>query len=163
MSATADLPHPFDFCATGVSPEAEILALSACEVTQFEQQSISLYGEKSALISELLDLADECDEKDWDSYGALPLDELAIDNAIAFIHTLPPEISMPELAPDPDGEVSLDWIASKTSLFSVSCGSSHRLAYSWLDGTDRGHAVAAFDGREIPKRILDGIHEITFG
>lgn len=69
--------------------------------------------------------------------------------------------TMPGLAADPDGAVSLDWIVSRPRMFSVSCGPSGRLAYSWLDGTDRGHAVADFDGWTIPQRILHGIRSIN--
>ncbi|MBP6784673.1 MAG: hypothetical protein KA152_12845 [Verrucomicrobiales bacterium] len=66
------------------------------------------------------------------------------------------------MAPEPDGAVSLDWMVSKTRMFSVSCGLSSRLAYSWLDGSDRGHAVTDFDGWVVPDRILQGIHTIIY-
>jgi len=36
-------------------------------------------------------------------------------------------------------------------------GPNDRLAYAWLDGTDKGHAVARFDGERVPDRILEGI------
>ena len=67
---------------------------------------------------------------------------------------------LPEFAPEPDGAISLDWIRSRHRLFSLSIGSTNRLAYSWLDGAHRGHAVAQFDGTKIPVRILQGIESI---
>ena len=68
---------------------------------------------------------------------------------------------VPEFAPEPDGSVSLDWIQSRTRLFSLSIGTSRRLAYAWLDGSDKGHAVSRFDGKHIPSRIQQGIREIV--
>ena len=61
---------------------------------------------------------------------------------------------MPEFAPEPDGAISLDWIQSRHRLFTLSISASNRLAYAWLDGTDKGHGVARFDGRTIPRRVL---------
>ena len=68
-----------------------------------------------------------------------------------------------EFAPEPDGSISLDWIRSRSNFFSVSVGASDRLAYAWLDGTDRGHAVARFDGDSVPSRILEGIKALVQG
>ena len=65
---------------------------------------------------------------------------------------------MPEVAVDPDGAVSLDWIPSRHRMLSVSFeGSSDRLAYAWVDGTDHGSAVTRFDGRTAPNRLLQAI------
>ena len=68
---------------------------------------------------------------------------------------------MPELAPEPNGSISLDWMLSRHRIFSLSIANTDRLAYAWMDGTDKGHAVARFDGTKIPTRILEGIQSIT--
>jgi hypothetical protein len=43
----------------------------------------------------------------------------------------------------------------------VSVGRGNRLAYAWLDGTEKSHGVAIFDGRNIPQRILSDIKAIV--
>ena len=68
---------------------------------------------------------------------------------------------LPEFSPEPDGSISLDWIMSRTRVFSISVSPRDRLAYAWLDGSDRGHGVATFDRSMIPQRILDGIDEVV--
>ena len=108
-------------------------------------------------------LADECSEPGWDGDDALPLDHRAVFKAITFIQALPEGVPLPEFAPEPDGSLSLDWISSRNRLFSLSVGTDDRLSYAWLDGTDKGHAVARFDGESVPPRILEGIIAILNG
>ena len=74
-----------------------------------------------------------------------------------FLRALPDRVPLPEISPEPDGSVSLDWTQSRNRLFSVSVSGSNRLAYAWVDGTDSGHAVVRFDGQSIPLPILQGI------
>src|SRR5258706_6876016 len=102
------------------------------------------FGRKAAAISELRAIASNCSKGGWDSDDASAIDPVALLNAEAFVRALPDAIPLPEIAPEPDGAISLDWIQSKTRLLSLSVGSSNRLAYAWLDGSDRGHAVTYF-------------------
>ncbi len=77
------------------------------------------------------------------------MDRQAIARASAFIRALPDDCDMPDVGVDPDGAVTLDWMVSRHrhAIQSASTGSSDRLAYAWIDGTDRGSAVAKFDRR----------------
>lgn len=112
-------------------------------------------------MSLLRELAEECSEQGWDGYDAAPIDAIALFNAQNFLRALPSGIALPEFAPEPDGSISLDWIQSRYRLFTLSIGSSNRLAYAWLDGTDKGHAVAHFGGTIVPPRVLAGIKSIV--
>jgi hypothetical protein len=123
------------------------------------EQSIVLFGEQRRCISDILNVAAEHAESGWDGEGANPVSPLAVDRAIAFIRALPRSFPMPEVAPEPDGSISLDWIHAHSRIFSVSVGSSDRLAFAWIDGTDRGHAVARFDGDRIPPLVIEQIRE----
>lgn len=145
---------------SAVSFAALAVQESVVEVVNTAERSHALFGEKAAAISQIWALANECCERGWDAEGAEPISPLAANLAAAFIRALPVGVPLPEFAPEPDGSISLDWIQSRNRLFSVSVGQNNRLAYAWLDGTDRGHAVARFDGQYVPRRILDGISEI---
>ena len=125
------------------------------------ERSQWLFGKKKLAISEIGKLADECALENWDGNEAAPIDELAVNRAIEFIRALPDALPMPELAAEPDGAISLDWIQSRHRLFSLSIGRSERLAYAWLDGADKGSGVAHFDGYNIPQRIFDLIQSIV--
>lgn len=146
--------------SSAVSPEAQVVRKAACEVVQHAERSESLFGAKSEVISRLWAMFDECSEQDWDGNDAEPLNGVAAGAVVAFIRALPERVPMPEMAPEPDGAISLDWIESRYRRFSLSFGSNNRLAYAWLDGSDKGHAVARFDGVTIPPRILEGIQSI---
>ncbi|MCI0540904.1 MAG: hypothetical protein L0Z50_37360 [Verrucomicrobiales bacterium] len=125
------------------------------------ERSIALFGEKNTAISQICSLVNECAEQGWDGDDASPIDPTTASLAEAFIRALPENVPLPEFTPEADGGISLDWIESRTRLFSVSFGLNNRLAYAWLDGTDKGHAVASFDGEIIPPRILEGIGAIV--
>lgn len=152
--------NPYAQHGSAVSREAQDIHLAASDIFQTVECSQSLFGRKAAIISELWNLANECNEEDWDSEGACPLSLPALGNAEDFIRALPDELPFPEVSPEPDGAISLDWIVSRHRLFSISIGVSNRLAYAWLDGSDTGHGVARFDGLTIPVRIRDGIRAI---
>lgn len=142
---------------TGVSLEARTLRDSACQVVKTTERSFSLFGDKGDAISRLLDVAEECAVADWDGEDAAPISAVAVAITAELIRSLPDRFPMPEFAVDPDGEVSVDWIESRTRLFSVIVGDSRRLAYAWLDGADRGHGVAGFDGGSLPRKIIEGV------
>ncbi len=148
-------------CGSAISAEAQDAQSAATAVVASVEQSQFLFGKKSAAIAQLLDMAYECREVDWNGEGALAISPTAVFIAKAFVRLLPDDIPLPEFAPEPDGCVSMDWIQSRNRLFSLSVGTNHRIAYTWLDGTDKGHAVARFDEEEIPPRILEGIRGIA--
>ena len=148
---------------SAISAEAQAVQRAATIVVDSVERSQALFGDKAAAISQVWALANECGQPSWDGDDALPVDHMAVFKAVAFIRALPDGVPLPEFAPEPDGSLSLDWISSRNRLFSLSVGTGDRLPYAWLDGTDKGHAVAHFDGESVPPRILEGIRSILNG
>jgi hypothetical protein len=62
--------------------------------------------------------------------GAVPVNEDTKRMAIKFAAILPSFVPVPEIAADPDGEVSFDWLGSSHNVFSVSVDQTGRLAYA---------------------------------
>lgn len=118
------------------------------------------FGPKSAAIARLNDLAREFGVAAADDDRGEALSPEAIQLAERIVRALPEGIPMPEFAAEPDGSVSLDWISSRTRMFSVSAENGDRLPYAWLDGAEHGHGVAAFTAEVLPARLLDGIAAI---
>ena len=145
---------------SAVSVEAKSAAAQLAKVLSAAEESQALFGAKSNALLDLQDLANECVDDNWDGNKAVGIDSFALWNAENFVRALPNGFPLPEFAPEPDGSISLDWIESRSSLFSLSIGPSNRIAYAWLDGTDKGHGVAQFDGVTIPSRILFEIQPI---
>jgi len=142
---------------SAISAEAQSLRKAASDVVDYVERSQALFGSKAAAISQIWALANECDRPDWDGEHSFPIEHATVFRAAAFIRALPDWVPLPEFAPESDGSISLDWIQSRNHLFSLSVGASNRLPYAWLDGTDKGHAVANFDGDAVPRKILEGI------
>lgn len=162
-SAAVALSRP----RSAVSAEAESVRLNASVVVEQVYRSMALFGPKAALISSLSTLAEECSEPNWDGYGAEPVSSRALRRAEDLIASLPDDLPLPECAIEPDGYVSLDWMPAPYRTLTVSIGKSDRVPYAWVDGTDRGHAVARLADEQLPSRILAEIrrfmeHESSF-
>lgn len=142
---------------SAISAEADALWRKAVAVMRSVAQSQALFGAKATAISQLWALMEECAGPNWDGDQALPLSREAALRTEDFIRSLPDALPMPELSPEPDGSISLDWIRSRHRLLSLSIGTSDRLAFAWLDGSDRAHGVIRFDGERIPAPIIEGI------
>lgn len=145
---------------SAISSEARDAQKAATAVVESVERSQALFGKKAAALSQLSALANECAQPGWDGDEADPMDPIAVLRVQFFIRALPNDVPLPEFAPEPDGNISLDWIQSRNRFFTLSVGPGSRLAYAWLDGTDKGHGVAQFDGQTIPSRILGGIQAL---
>ncbi len=145
---------------SAVSREAGEVRRNASSVVERTEQSVALFGPKAIALSDLSQLAAECSVEDWDGYGAQALDARALRLAQEIIRSLPEELPLPSFSIEPDGCVSLDWMPSRNRTFTLSAGKTDRLPYAWIDGTDRGHAVARLTNGQLPSRILQEIKRI---
>lgn len=161
-SGYAPLQAAARYGTTAVSPEAASIRSSAAAVIQSAERSISLFGARAMAISELWEMAAEHAITGWDGERARPVSRVATNRAEALIRSLPGDIPMPEFAPEPDGSISIDWIYSRTRFISLSVGEDDRIPYAWIDGTDRGHAVARLDRDLVPQHLLDAIRMTMF-
>ena len=145
---------------SAVSREAAAVRRNASSVVERAEDSFALFGPKNLALSELSILASECRGPDWDGYGAEGLDPGALRLAREIIRSLPDDVPMPSLSIESDGCVSMDWMPSRVRTFTLTAGRTDRLPYAWVEGTDRGHAVAKFMDGQLPPRILQEIKRI---
>jgi hypothetical protein len=95
---------------------------------------------------------------DDDSKPVLAETEL---QAIRFISALSAQLPRPEVAVDPDGELSFDWWYAPHAQFSVSVGPTGTLTYAGLIGKGaKRYGVEPFT-REIPPVVLGTIQELA--
>jgi hypothetical protein len=59
-----------------------------------------------------------------------PVDAATKDAAVQFAYLLPYSLPMPEISPDPDGEIMFDWLGPSGKMFSVSIDKTGRIAYA---------------------------------
>jgi hypothetical protein len=146
--------------AEGFSDESVYLQERFAEVRN--ARDISRYW--SATLDEALDnlalLKQECAEPGWDGYGAQPVNEETLERVVAFLRALPENVPVPDLVPEPDGEVSVEWQNGPRRVFSVSIGPHGRLSYAGLLGASRWHGVDLFFGA-VPPEIIRGIARVS--
>ena len=147
--------------ASGVSDEADQLHDFAVKISERFESSQALFGEKSRLLNELHQMADDCAEEDWDGYGAEAVTVAALARAEAFVRALPEDILLPEVSVEPDGAIAFDWMPHPSKTFTLSVNAGNRLAFAWIDGTDRGHAAVKFNDGKIPSRVLTELERLT--
>lgn len=148
------------FSSSAFSEEAANLQHELEDINEWTEQPESFYSKKGVVIDAINALAHECSTADWDGNNAKEISVFTICRAINFIRSLPQDFPLPELSPEPDGAISLDWIQSRNHIFSVSIGNNDRLAFAWLDGTNKGHGVCNWNARGIPTDILYGVSKI---
>jgi hypothetical protein len=154
-------PVPCSVPGTAVSRESQVLTRSLAAVQAQHDRSVALNGPKLALMSNLAALMDEHGQPNWDSEGAAPLSPLAARQVMALIRVLPDHLPLPELTPEADGCISLDWIATRHRCLTVSVDATGSLPMAWINNGNRGHGVVMFDGSCVPADLLLMIGHIT--
>lgn len=91
---------------------------------------------------------------DWDAYGAEPLSSCCIANAKALLSALRPSIPSPEVTPNPNGTLTLDWEANGQTL-SLELGAT-RFSGFWESA--RGiKTTEGLLGQEIPPLVAQAL------
>jgi hypothetical protein len=77
--------------------------------------------------------------------------------AMTFAMSLPKYLPIPEVAADPDGEISFDWIGKSGKMFSVSIGADGRISYAGrFSDKSKTHGIEQLS-ETCQKQILVGI------
>jgi len=139
--------------SSAVSEEANFIRSNTASIVLGFENSRALFGKKSDLLDLLADLSREYSQPDWDGEGAEAVSASTVFRTELFIRSLPESLQTPELSVEPDGAIALEWMPSRYKTFSISVSEGDRIAYAWVDGTDRGHAVARLVEGEIPAKL----------
>lgn len=110
-------------------------------------------------LSSLVEAVAETSLPNWDGHGADPVSPLAVYFAHQLLASIPETWPSPEIAVDPDGDVSLEWSNGPRSVLSVSVDSTGMLHYAALFGDTRFHGAEAFVDR-LPEAIMHGLSRI---
>jgi hypothetical protein len=154
MSSVAAFAFPGGLA---LSQEAGVIERQMLQATE-PARSITL-GERLTA----LERAAACGaEENWDGFHAAPVSRLAYDFGRAVLLTLPRGMLDPEVSPDTDGEIRLDWQLERDLMFSMSVSASGRIAYAGLFGPNRVHGTEQFTGT-LPPPIADGLRRLFAG
>ena len=104
--------------SVGDDAEKLIKLLIECYVNLLN--NISIGKPKKDALSSLDDVFEETCKPDWDGYSASAVSFESYVGAKKFIYLFPTSLPTPEVAADPDGEISLEWYVAPNRIFSVS-------------------------------------------
>jgi hypothetical protein len=146
--------------STGRSDEP--LRRVLCE-TKRELHSAASSAQSLALTS-LARVMDECCRSGWDGYGARAISGAVVARTIAFLNALPASLTSPEIIPEPDGEIAVDWDFDSKHQLSISIGESGPLHFAGVIGEDYGqprvrHGTEPFEG-VVGGDLLRYIHDL---
>lgn len=100
--------------------------------------------------------------EDWDSEGSAPVEPSTFMHAYNFLAALPTHTPAPDVAIDPDGEISFEWDGGSRKVFSVSVGSDGTLTFAGLFGHSRVHGLDHFVD-SVPTTVSAGIERAATG
>ncbi len=102
--------------------------------------------DRMEILTQLEDISQLQD--DWDSFGANSISANCIANTKKIIRALPSTVILPEIYPNPNGTITLDWEANEQTL-SIEIGDTHFSSY-WVKSSD---AEPVYESEELAKKM----------
>lgn len=111
-------------------------------------------------LSNLKLIFQNCSEENWDGYGASVLKKKAFEDAVKFMKQLPQEFPLPEMVPQPDGDIAMEWELETDHWFIASFPGDGRIDYAGAFGIEaRSKGVEKFF-ETIPDEILKKLYRL---
>jgi len=142
----------FASTASGASSAAIDLRHLSNQVTEdaFSGSTVSLTSGES--LRRIAEAYEEAAVPNWDGYGAAPVSAAARAWAEFVVSLLPTTLPPPEVAPDPDGELTLEWYRGPGRVFAFSIRPDGRLSYAGMFGRATSHGTEFLEN-ELPRAI----------
>lgn len=145
--------------AIGFGSDFESLSRLYTDTIERLRNSETLGGALSRVLDSLKKVFQECGSSNWDGYGALPIARKAVAEAEEFLNMLPANIPMPEIVPEPNGEIAMEWRTGKRKTFIISLSGENEIIYAGLFGLNRIRGREYFVN-SIPHNIIRNIRRI---
>lgn len=112
-------------------------------------------------LDSLKEVFSECYETDWDGYGAQPITIATYHESVRFLNSIPSWLEIPEIVPEPSGDIGFEWNFGKNKIFVVSLNGTNKLVYAGILGAgNKAHGVEVFNGA-LPRTIIDNVLRIA--
>lgn len=102
----------------------------------------------------------ECAMPDWDGYGAAPLSAAAYEEAIRFVDAMPSWLPVPDIGPEPSGDIGFEWNNGKDRIFAASVDGTNTITYAGILGKDNDTSGTEVFHDAIPLTIIQSIERI---
>ena len=98
--------------------------------------------------------------KNWDGYGAAPMSIDAYSEATRLIRMLPSSIPLPDIVPEPDGGIGLEWYKRKGFSFLISVSGKNTITYVGRFGkNNQTYGIENFID-SVPQVVLNGLKRL---
>lgn len=164
MTATAAVIRDFNSfhrppVNTGVSPaSSELLQFYATAIAHLikpANRAIPL----ERLLRALDEVYERCSDDRWDGYDALPITEAVYRQAQTIIMLLPLSYPLPEILPEPTGEIAFEWYRGPRRVLVISVGEADLVTYAGLFGPNKVSGVEQFS-LSLPKAIIESLARV---
>ncbi len=154
---TMSVPAYPELAAIGRSDESSTVEKLVKEVQEHFTQANTYYPLVQAL-QQLEEVYEEFSEANWDGYGAFPVLAEAVSEATLFLGLLSDShLPMPDISPEVDGGIELEWYKSTSFIFTVNMSGSEILGYSGFYGKRKRTYGTEPLTKEIPASIARNI------
>jgi len=118
-------------------------------------------GKSLELLDDIEEVAEECSVEGWDGYSGTPINEGSILMTRDFVEHLPvtSSIPMPEIVPEPNGDLSLEWHVDQRHVFTASIKENGQIIYAGLFGENKVHGTEYF-AASIPSTIIENLKRL---
>lgn len=142
---------------TGYSQQPKAVDVQIIETEARSKEAASNQPLIPAL-EQLLTIFAEYSTENWDGFGALPLSKEAMLEAVSFLQYLDDaRLPMPNISPEVDGGIELEWYKSTSFIFTVNMSGSEILGYSGFYGKRKRTYGTEPLTKEIPASIARNI------
>lgn len=96
----------------------------------------SLGKQVEELWTALEEIEAECQTPGWDGYGAEPVSQDALQEIRKLLTLLPSDLSTPDIVPEPNGKIGLEWRREKDKALVLSVEGKGMISYVALLGAE---------------------------
>jgi len=124
-----------------------------------EWRKAETLGRLDDVLQSLDELCKGCSEEGWDGYDALPIGGDVCDEAKRLIRSLPINLPMPGIIPEPNGKIGLEWSKGNRLVFVASVSGKNEIVYAGLFGMNKTHGTEYF-GDSLPSTIVENLKRL---
>ena len=111
-------------------------------------------------LKNLDEVYDECSVANWDGYNAQPISREAYFEASKLLRILPNSFPVPDIGPEPDGGIGLEWYKEKWFSFIVSVNGKNIITYVGRFGKNNHFYGTESYNNSVPEIILNGLKRL---
>jgi len=111
-------------------------------------------------LESLDEVYEKCSVANWDGYNAQPISREAFFEASKLLRILPNSFPVPDIGPEPDGGIGLEWYKEKWFSFIVSVNGKNIITYVGRFGKNNHFYGTESYNNSVPEIILNGLKRL---